>query len=273
MDFVTNTPGKGLTVTANLPSANITISPEEIVTLHKVLQTDFMTTPSDHPPLHTSPTSSKLEKRMKRCAALQSATGTPHGMIVSIGGGDSVEHRARDAREAPACAGYSIDGLYAGETPTRRFECVKAVVQALSSNGFRVLSGGSGAPWEVLCAVREGIDCVESSYPFELAGGGYASNILGGSIVNVRDRKWLTSSDVISKECGCHVCRQGFSRAYLRHLFEVHEIMAVSFVTMHNVWDYHVWFERLREAIKKGRFEEFVTDFEKARLRTREGRS
>jgi queuine tRNA-ribosyltransferase len=56
--------------------------------------------------------------------------------------------------------------------------------------------------------------------------------------------------------CGCYTCRT-FSRAYLRHLFQAGEILALRANTLHNLHFYLSLMEGARRAIEEGRFEAF----------------
>lgn len=194
-------------------------------------------------------------------------------MLASIQGGCSPLqrglHAARTASGDEEVMGYSIDGLYAGESSEMRTKCIRAAIKALPDAGIRVLSGGDGSPDEVLGAVAAGIDIIEGDYPFRRARDGLASDLRGGKLVNVRDRNWLLWKGALVEGCGCFVCVGGVSRAYLRHLFEVHEMLGVSLVCAHNLWDYFEWFQDVREAVGTGNFELFVRDFEQCRDKVR----
>lgn len=50
------------------------------------------------------------------------------------------------------------------------------------------------------------------------------------------------------------VCDGGYSRGYGRHLFEAHEIMGVTLVAAHNLFDYLGWLGRLKGAVRNGEF-------------------
>lgn len=163
----------------------------------------------------------------------------------------------------------SIDGLYNGESPEERQEAIKSTLAGISSiDGMRLLTGGTGNPWDVLRAIELGIDIIDSSFPFDMAEYGYATclscPVQKDDYVNVRDRKFETCSEKLVVSCQCFVCA-GFTKGYLRHLFEVHEMMGVTLVTAHNLWDYLHWFGQIRSAINEGRFQQFIQDYEKRR--------
>lgn len=173
--------------------------------------------------------------------------------------------------------GVVIGGLYAGESVGERWEIVEEVVRELGGGKeVVVLGGGNGAPEEVIRAVGLGVDLVECSYPFDLAEGGWVLDLKSGVKRNVRDRKWVLDRRALVEGCACGVCNgmesQGrFSRAYLRHLFEVHEMLGPTLLSVHNLTVYMEWMSELRKSVEEGRFDEFELHFRKTREERRQG--
>jgi len=64
----------------------------------------------------------------------------------------------------------------------------------------------------------------------------------------------------IEPECTCYTCRH-FTRAYLRHLFQVNEILGLRLATIHNLHFYMTLLQKAREAVLKGQFLEWKNDF------------
>jgi queuine tRNA-ribosyltransferase len=52
----------------------------------------------------------------------------------------------------------------------------------------------------------------------------------------------------IDESCACYTCRN-FSRAYLRHMFQVHEILPMELVSLHNLYFYSSLLRDARDAI------------------------
>lgn len=274
-DLITDAPGKSTNVTGTGGSRKETISPVAVARLHKELGTNFVTAPADAPslPIRSKTALARRLARTDKQLAEMLAQGDLTGVLASVQGGDNEELRKQAAKSASESAdklaGYSIDGLYAGEDPEIRWGCVEAVVTSLPETGIRVLGGGHGGPADVVAAVRRGIDVVEGLFPFELAGIGVATDLGNGQRVNCRDRRWVTWKGAMVDGCACGVCTGGYSRGYVRHLFEVHEMMGVTLVAAHNLFDYLTWFERLRNAVRKGEFEQFAAEFEETRAMER----
>ena len=64
--------------------------------------------------------------------------------------------------------------------------------------------------------------------------------------------------------CTCYTCKN-FSRAYLRHLFQSHEILASQLNSIHNLHYYNNLMAQMREAIRQDRFLAFRDEFYRLR--------
>ena len=76
--------------------------------------------------------------------------------------------------------GFVLGCLGLGENYQQRNSTIKQVLSMLPSAGIRVLSGigGSGGPADVLAAINQGIDIIDSDYPQVLTQYGYASTFI-----------------------------------------------------------------------------------------------
>lgn len=60
--------------------------------------------------------------------------------------------------------------------------------------------------------------------------------------------------------CGCPTCRH-FSRAYLRHLFMVKEMLGPILLTIHNLWFFQRLMARMRDLIPTGDWATMLAEF------------
>ncbi|MBR5945695.1 tRNA-guanine transglycosylase, partial [bacterium] len=102
-------------------------------------------------------------------------------------------------------------------------------------------------------------DCV---MPTRNARNGTAFTTYGN--VPIKAGRYALDERPIEEGCSCPVC-QRFSRAYLRHLFNVGESLAGQYLTLHNLHFYLKLMEDMRLAI----FEDRLTSFAKEFLETR----
>lgn len=285
---IVDAPGKSLPVKLESPSFKASISADAAAKLHAALQTDFAIAPTDGPllPVVTKKAGGVTQRRSMRSVqqirgffeAAKIANCPSTSIIGSVHGALDPSARAECVRSVASTGpsvGLSIDGLFAGESPRDRDGVVDAVIRTIeevSYDGLRLLSGSSGAPWDVIAAVRRGVDIIDSTFPFDMAESGYATQLTAESAstglkerssggiahINLRDRCWEKCGDPIVVDCECFVCKR-YSKAYVRHLLEVREMMGTTLLVAHNLWDYLRWFQGLREAIAERRFEEYAS--------------
>ena len=73
---------------------------------------------------------------------------------------------------------------------------------------------------------------------------------------NLKNERYKRDERPIDEDCDCPVC-QNFSRAYLRHLFQAGEVLALRLAVMHNLYFYNKLAERIRNALDAGEFAVF----------------
>jgi queuine tRNA-ribosyltransferase len=76
----------------------------------------------------------------------------------------------------------------------------------------------------------------------------------------IRNAQYERDRQPIDSECGCYTCRN-FTRAYLRHLFNAGEVLALRLGTIHNLFFYLNLMRNIRASIGQGTFKEFKKEF------------
>jgi queuine tRNA-ribosyltransferase len=117
---------------------------------------------------------------------------------------------------------------------------------------------GYGLPEDILEAVNLGTDLFDCVVPTRFGRTGTAFSEEG--ILVVRNSPYINDTSPLDKACRCYVCRN-FSRAYIRHLINVNEMLAAQLVTYHNIFWYKDFMDNIRLAIKADRFSQFKKDF------------
>jgi queuine tRNA-ribosyltransferase len=145
--------------------------------------------------------------------------------------------------------GYAVGGLGVGEPPAEMYETLDWTVPLLPADRPRYLMG-VGTPVDLLEAVVRGIDLFDCVLPTRNGRNGMAFTHAGP--VRLKNHAYLRDEQPLDPECSCPVCRQ-FSRAYLRHLFLVNEMLGPILVSWHNVAYYQTLLAGMREAIRQGR--------------------
>ena len=76
-----------------------------------------------------------------------------------------------------------------------------------------------------------------------------------GKVV-VKNAAYAKDESPLDPACECPVCRR-YTRAYIRHLFVAHEMLAAMLTTLHNLYFYLDTMRKIRQAICSGEFEKF----------------
>jgi len=110
---------------------------------------------------------------------------------------------------------------------------------------------GVGEFNQIAEAVAMGVDMFDCVIPTRLARNGAAMTRNGRyplkGAVNKEDLA------PIEEGCGCYACRN-FTRAYLRHLLNVEEILGFVLLTIHNIYCYMKFMADIRSAIENNTF-------------------
>lgn len=154
--------------------------------------------------------------------------------------------------------GYAIGGVSVGEPPDVLLEAVAATAACLPPERPRYLMG-VGMMGQILAAVEQGVDMFDCVMPTRLARHGAAFTHRGH--YSVRNAVWRADQRPLEEGCGCYACRH-FSRAYIRHMVNVGEMLGVRLLTMHNLFCYMQFMRAVRAAVAEGRFRQFKAAFE-----------
>ncbi len=149
--------------------------------------------------------------------------------------------------------GYAIGGLSVGEPKELMYEIVNYITPFLPEEKTRYLMG-IGDLLDVLEAVSAGIDIFDCVMPTRNARNGTLFTSRGR--ISIKREEFRDDPEPLDPACSCYTCRN-YSRAYLRHLYMSKEILSMRLNTIHNLFFYLNFFERMRKAIGEGTFEDF----------------
>ena len=153
--------------------------------------------------------------------------------------------------------GYAIGGLSVGEPKSSMYEVLQAVMPLLPVNKPRYLMG-IGYPEDLVECVSLGLDMFDCVIPTRNGRNGMVFTSSGRMVL--RNAQYAQDFSPIDPECQCYAC-QNYTRAYIRHLFQVEEILALRLASLHNVYFFLKMMEQMREAIQKGRFQKWRKEF------------
>jgi queuine tRNA-ribosyltransferase len=147
--------------------------------------------------------------------------------------------------------GLALGGFSVGEPPERMHETLLDVAPALDAERPRYLMG-VGTPRDLVAAIGAGVDLFDCVLPTR--NGRNACAYTAGGMIRLRNEVYKTDARPIEEDCDCPTCQQ-FSRGTLRHFCMAQELLAPILLSIHNLRFSTRLFERLRRAIREGRFD------------------
>ncbi len=149
--------------------------------------------------------------------------------------------------------GYAIGGLSVGEPEEEMYKCIDWVAPVLPEDKPRYVMG-VGTPRQLVEGVARGIDMFDCVIPTRLARHGSAY-VTGGGTIPVKAGRYAMDFTPLDENCQCYTCRN-FTKAYLRHLLNVGEILGMRLITYHNLHFFLNLMREVREALENGTFPE-----------------
>ncbi|MFA5240299.1 MAG: tRNA guanosine(34) transglycosylase Tgt [Phycisphaerae bacterium] len=192
----------------------------------------------------------------KRC---KQAHNKPDQLLFGIvQGGTDLPMREQCARELVELEfdGYAIGGLSVGEGHEEMIRTVSHTTPILPQDKPRYLMG-VGTPEDIIAAVGAGVDMFDCVLPTRNGRNAFAFTKDGP--VRLRNSTHINDIRPIEAGCDCYCCGN-FSRAALRHFFNVGEMLGPILVSLHNLRFYQRLMAGARQAIKENKFAEWATE-------------
>ena len=146
-----------------------------------------------------------------------------------------------------AKSGIAIGGLSVGEPKEKMYEMLDFLKDKLPENKARYLMG-VGSSDCIIEGINRGIDMFDCVLPTRIARNGTAMTDEGD--LTIRNAEFKSDYSPVSENCGCYTCKN-FSRAYIRHLFNMDEMLGGTLLSIHNINYLIKLTERIREEILK----------------------
>ena len=163
---------------------------------------------------------------------------------------------ARELTKIPF-EGFAIGGVSGGEPEQAMYQVVDWVEPLLPEDKPRYLMG-VGTPPQLVEAVARGVDMFDCVLPTRVGRNGSAFTRKG--MIQAKAGKFKTDFGPLDPTCDCYACTN-FSRAYIRHLLNVGEILGLRLVTLHNLHFYVSLMSEMRAHIQAGTFQAFREAF------------
>jgi queuine tRNA-ribosyltransferase len=255
---------EGVTFKSHLDGSSHAFTPESVVQIQRQLGSDIMMVLDECAPYPSEPEYAKRSNAMtvrwaERCKkAFESGTelyGYPQSLFGIVQGSiyPEIRRQSVEALVKIGFDGYAIGGLAVGEPADVMYSMIEVCEPFLPADQPRYLMG-VGTPVNLLEAVARGVDMFDCVLPTR--NGRNANFFTRSGSINIRNAKYKTDFTPPDPECSCYTC-SSFSRAYLRHLFQVKEILGLQLATIHNL-SFYLWLmQEARAAIREHRFGEW----------------
>lgn len=146
--------------------------------------------------------------------------------------------------------GNAIGGLSVGEPAEEMYAMTEVVCNVLPEEKPRYLMG-VGTPINLLENIALGVDMFDCVMPTRNARNGMLFTAHGR--INIKNKKWENDFSPIDTSSYCFADLD-YSKAYLRHLFTVNEMLGKQIATLHNL-SFYLWLVReARKHILAGTF-------------------
>ncbi len=253
----------GVLFQSHLDGSDVFLGPDQAMAIQQALGSDIAMAFDECPPhpAARSTVEAAVERTLRwaaRCAERR-AERPQQAVFGIVQGGIHPDLRQHCARELRAMGfdGLAIGGLSVGETKEMMNAVLEDTEPELPVDSPRYLMG-VGAPEDLFEAIERGVDMFDCVMPTRNGRNGGCFTWSG----KVRLKAAIHREDPgpLDPDCGCSTCR-GYSRAYLRHLFNTDEMLGSQLASHHNIAFLQSLMEKIREAIRAGRFAELKAEF------------
>jgi len=260
---------EGIWFKSHIDGSKHFFSPEKVIDIQYNLNSDIMMVLDDLIALPN--TKERIKKSIERTTkwAYRSLVshvnkGKKNNLFAIIQGGTDFEFRRISAESLVSLEyggesfdGFAIGGLSVGEENSLMYDTIEATIPYMPHNKPRYLMG-VGTPEDIIEAIDRGVDMFDCVMPTRNARNGYLFTSFG--TLRIKNAKYKLDDSPIDNECSCYTCKR-YSRAYLNHLFKSKELTYFRLASIHNLHYYLNLVKEAREAILKGKFQEFKKEF------------
>ena len=153
--------------------------------------------------------------------------------------------------------GIAIGGLSVGEPKNIMYDIMDSMLDYYPTHIPRYLMG-VGSPDCLIEGVRRGIDMFDCVLATRVGRNGTA--LTSNGKVVVRNGAYREDFTPLDENCDCYACKN-YTKAYLRHMINVGEMMGGMMISLHNITYLNNLMAQVREAIMQDSFTEFAKEF------------
>lgn len=256
---------EGVEFRSHIDGSKHFISPEKSIEIQNALGSDIIMAFDECTPYpatyeYVEQSMERTSRWAKRCKDYHKDTDR-QALFGIVQGGmyKDLRERSVDALVEMGFPGYAIGGLSVGEPLETMCELLDFTTPLLPKDKPRY-NMGVGTPDYLFESVIRGIDMADCVLPTRIARNGTLLTSQGRLVI--RNAKYKEDFSPLDSECDCYACKN-YSRAYVRHLFNVNEILGARLATIHNLYFLIKLMENIKKAIKEDNLLEYREEFYK----------
>ena len=254
---------EGVTFRSHIDGSKQFLSPEVSIDVQNSLGSDIIMAFDECAPYpatyeYIEHSMNRTTRWAKRCKDHHKNTDN-QALFGIVQGGMYKDLRKKSAEDLVAMdfPGYAVGGLSVGEPKDIMVDILDYTTDFLPEDKPRYLMG-VGTPDYLFEAVEHGIDMADCVLPTRIARNGTAMTSVGRVIA--KNGKYKEDFTSLDENCDCYTCKN-YTKAYIRHLFNVNEILAYRLLSIHNIYFLTKLMENIRNAILEDRFLEYKKEF------------
>lgn len=254
---------EGVQFRSHIDGSKHFISPEKSMEIQNDLGSDIMMAFDECVPYpasyeYTEDSMKRTLRWLKRCKDYHKNTDKQNLFGIIQGGmyKDLREYSAKNTIDFDL-PGYAIGGLSVGEPRDLMIDLLDFTTDFMPENKPRYLMG-VGTPDYLFEAVEHGVDMCDCVLPTRIARNGTALTSKGKLVV--KNAKYKDDFSPLDENCDCYACKN-HTRAYIRHLLNLDEILGARLLSIHNLRFLIKLMENIRKSIEEDRYLEFKDEF------------
>jgi queuine tRNA-ribosyltransferase len=252
---------EGAEFRSHIDGSKLMFSPESVMDIQRSIGADIIMAFDECTPypceFDYAKKSMQLTHRwLARCVKHKNASEPLYGYhqsLFPIVQGSTYPELRKESAEFIAsmdCDGNAIGGLSVGEPAEMMYEMCDLVCSILPKDKPRYLMG-VGTPANILENIALGIDMFDCVMPTRNGRNGMLFTTQG--IINIKNKKWEDDFTCIDEGLDCFASRN-YTKAYLRHLFSVNELLGLTLASLQNLSFYLHLVKEARKHIIEGDF-------------------
>jgi len=252
----------GVEFRSHIDGSLLFLGPKEAMEIQRALGSDIAMVFDECPP-HDAPAKEQrlaVERTIhwaRECREQPRADGQKVFGIVQGGSNPALREECAKALVEMDFDGYAIGGVSVGEPEAEMLKAVELTEPFLPASKARYAMG-LGTPAQMVELIARGVDMFDCVLPTRIARTGTAVTHAGA--FGLKGGSYKADFRPIEENCECFACKN-FTRAYLRHLLNVNEILGLRMVSVHNSYLFLKIMAEARAAIAAGAFAEFYREF------------